>query len=386
MANPEHVEILKQGVEGWNEWRRSHPKIKPDLSGAILNDKTLSYVNLSMAYLIQGNFDRAILMNSNFSYASLMGVKFRQADLSGSDMRYSDLRRVDLKGANLSGSRLEGTKWGKANLESADLTGASLAGADLIDADFRGANLTQADLKGVGCWHADFTGANLKNADLTDCWIGGTIFGDVDLSSVLGLATIDHHAPSVVGIDTVYKSKGNIPEAYLRGCGVPEDFIKYARTLVGKAIDYYSAFISYSSKDHDIAERLYTDLQSKGVRCWFAPEDMKIGDKFRQRIDDAIRIHDKLLVILSEESIASAWVEEEVEAAIEREKREKRLVLFPVRIDEAVIESNQAWAASLRRMRHIGDFSRWKDHDSYSKAFERLLRDLKADDSARGAM
>ena len=37
-----------------------------------------------------------------------------------------------------------------------------------------------------------------------------------------------------------------------------------------------------------------------------------------------------------------------------------------------------AWAASIRRTRHIGDFSNWKEHDSYQAAFQRLLRDLKA--------
>jgi hypothetical protein len=143
-------------------------------------------------------------------------------------------------------------------------------------------------------------------------------------------------------------------------------------------------FISYSSKNTDIAERLYGDLQSNGVRCWFAPEDIKIGDKFRQRIDDAIHIHDKLLVILSAESVASNWVTSEVEAALEREDREKRLVLFPVKIDAAVEQSTTAWAALLRRTRHIGDFSQWKDHDSYRKAFERLLRDLKAETNVGG--
>src|SRR5207302_8972620 len=34
--------------------------------------------------------------------------------------------------------------------------------------------------------------------------------------------------------------------------------------------EFYSCFISYSNHDQDIAERLYVDLQSKGVRCWFA--------------------------------------------------------------------------------------------------------------------
>ena len=43
------------------------------------------------------------------------------------------------------------------------------------------------------------------------------------------------------------------------------------------------------------------------------------------------------------------------------------------------MDTDQAWAAKLRRTRHIGDFSRWKDHDAYQQAFESLLRDLKAD-------
>ena len=74
----------------------------------------------------------------------------------------------------------------------------------------------------------------------------------------------------------------------------------------------------------------------------------------------------------------SDWVREEVESCLEREQREKGLVLFPVRLDDAVTDTDAAWAASIRRQRHIGDFSKWKDHDSYQKAFERLVKDLKA--------
>ena len=66
------------------------------------------------------------------------------------------------------------------------------------------------------------------------------------------------------------------------------------RSLVGSPIDYYSCFISYSSKDQAFAERLHADLQSKGVRCWFAPHDIRIGDRFRARIDESIRMYDKL--------------------------------------------------------------------------------------------
>ena len=54
------------------------------------------------------------------------------------------------------------------------------------------------------------------------------------------------------------------------------------------------------------------------------------------------------------------------------------LVLFPIRLDDAVMETDQAWASNLRRTRHIGDFLTWKDHDPYQESFNRLLRDLKA--------
>jgi predicted adenine nucleotide alpha hydrolase (AANH) superfamily ATPase len=120
------------------------------------------------------------------------------------------------------------------------------------------------------------------------------------------------------------------------------------------------------------------------VRCWFAPEDLKIGDKFRMRIDESIRLYDKLMVVLSKDSIESEWVEKEVETAFEKERREKKTLLFPLRLDDTVIETDRAWAADIRRTRHIGDFRHWKDHDAYRKAFERLLRDLKADASRSG--
>src|SRR5262249_39107955 len=156
--------------------------------------------------------------------------------------------------------------------------------------------------------------------------------------------------------------------------------IDYLPSFLNAPIHFYSCFVSYSSKDQEFVERLYADLQNKGVRCWFAPEDLKIGDKFRTRIDESIRIYDKLLLILSEHSIASDWVEKEVETALEKEGKLKRTVLFPVRLDDTVLESETGWAADVRRTRHIGDFRRWKEHDAYQKTFERLLRDLKAAD------
>ena len=289
---------------------------------------------------------------------------------------------LDLSSANLSSADLRNADLRSADLSDADLSDADLFRADLFRADLSSSILTNASLREAILWEANLSGAKLENADFTNARLNRTIFADTDLALPKGLNSVRHYGPSEIGISALYKSGGNIPEAFMRGCGVPDTFIIFARSLVGNVVDFYSAFISYSSKNSDIAERLYADLQSKGVRCWFAPEDIKIGDKFRQQIDEAIRIHDKLLLILSKDSIASAWVEEEVESALEKEHKRKKPVLFPVRIDGAVIKSKKAWAASLRRIRHIGDFSNWKDHDAYQKAFNRLLRDLKAEGSS----
>ena len=333
MANEEHLRILKQGVEAWNQWREENPGILwPELSGADLRE------------------------------ADLREAWLTQADLSGADLIEADLREAWLNGADLSWAALRG----------ADLRGADLSWAVLIEADLRGAYLSGADL----------SRANLREADLREARVGWTTFGGVDLSMVKGLKTVVHESPSTIGIDTIYRSKGNIPEAFLRGAGVPDTFIEYIATLVGKPIQFYSCFISYSSKDQTFAERLYDDLQSEGVRCWFAPEDMRIGDRIRPTIEQSIRSYDKLLIVLSQHSIDSDWVEKEVETAFEEERKRKTTILFPILLDSAVMETDQAWAADIRRTRHIGDFTHWKDHDAYQKAFERLLRDLKAEKRA----
>ena len=284
--------------------------------------------------------------------------------------------RADLRGADLS----------EANLSEANLFGADLIRANLFWADLSEANLTEADLRGADLTEANLSGANLFGADLSEANLSGavvgwTTFGNVDLSEVKGLEAVRHGGPSTIGVDTIYRSKGNIPEVLLRGAGVPDSFIEYIASLVGRPIQFYSCFISYSSKDQDAADRLHADLQSKGIRCWIAPEDMKIGDRIRQRIDEEIRRYDKLLLILSEHSIDSDWVEKEVETAFEEERRRKRTVLFPIRLDNLVMETGQAWAADIRRTRHIGDFRRWRDHDAYQEAFARLVRDLEREES-----
>lgn len=141
--------------------------------------------------------------------------------------------------------------------------------------------------------------------------------------------------------------------------------------------NYHSCVLSYATEDQAFAEKLYADLQSKGVSCWFAPHDLKTGDKLRTQIYEAIQKNDKLLLILSKHAVKSDWVEREVELAFERESQPpEQLVLFPIRLDNAVMQTNTAWAGDIRRIRFIGDFRQWQDDMLYQRVLQRLLRDL----------
>jgi hypothetical protein len=106
---------------------------------------------------------------------------------------------------------------------------------------------------------------------------------------------------------------------------------------------------------------------------------MKIGAKILDTLDEAIRLRDKVLLVLSEASIASDWVEDEVTKAFAEERLRGGVVLFPVRLDDVVFATNEAWALKLRDNRNIGDFRAWKDHDAYQTALKRVLRDLLVD-------
>jgi len=194
-----------------------------------------------------------------------------------------------------------------------------------------------------------------------------------------------HNGPSVLDHRTLANS-GPLPLAFLRGCGLPEALIEYLPSLLGETIQFYSCFISYSSADEDFCRRLHARLQDAGLRVWFAPHNIHGGQKIHEQIDDAIRVYDKLLLVLSAHSMQSPWVEFEIRRARRREVAEQRRLLFPVRLVD--YEAIKAWEcfdadtakdlATEIREYYIPDFTARKDHDAFEAAVGRLLRDLKA--------
>lgn len=359
MADAEHLEILNRGVVPWNDWRRENPQLRPDLSRTRLNKVDLNEVNLREADLRE---------------VYLLRVKLSGADLSQADLFRAVLTGSDLFHANLSGAHLLG-----AFLREADLRGANLSGAGLSSVDFFQANLSRALLREADLFYANLSGANLSGTTIDHAVMGGTILNDIDLGEVQGLDSVRHQGPSDIGIGTIYKSRGKIPEVFLRGCGVPDNFIEYITALVGKSFDFHSCFISHSSKDKRFCDRLYTDLQENGVRTWYFPEDATWGKSVWGEIDESIRIYDKLVVICSKNSLQSVPVRREIERSLQREDREGKHVLFPVSIDDYIFDEWEHERKADVLSKVVGDFKGWnRSAKKYEAAFERLLKALQS--------
>jgi hypothetical protein len=334
VADKNLIKILSQGVKAWNEWRDKVDDPVPDLKRAVLNGDNIPYGNLSGA--------------------NLKGVDLSRAVVAGINLQGANLRAADLRSARVL----------RANLSDTNLRHAIFAGSELTKISFGGADFTQATF-------------------------GVTQLDNVDLRGAKNLESVQHVAPSSIDIHTIYVSGGDINEKFLRGCGVPEDFITYMRSLTGKAIEFYTCFISFTEADDTFSERLYNDMQGAGVRCWRWKEDAKWGRALMHSIDEAVRVYDKLIVICSEQSLNSPAVIREIERALQKEDAAAREgkeaeVLFPIRLDDYIFTDWQHHRKADVVAKNVGDFRRWTEPKEYKKALQRLIRDLQAEARREG--
>ena len=93
--------------------------------------------------------------------------------------------------------------------------------------------------------------------------------------------------------------------------------------------DEPSAFISYSSADSEVASKLAADLRTQDLGVWFDRWEIRVGDSLLDKINEGIKSKDFLIVLLSPASARSEWVRKELNAAMQREMREKRPVVLP---------------------------------------------------------
>jgi len=361
MSKNDLIDKLYSGSQSWNEFHKNNSKIKIDLSGEEFISFDFSNYDFENCIFQSCNFD-----NSDFVKTNLLKCDFEQ----------SKFARCRFHEANLSHANLTRTTFHECSLTNTNLNGSYLNSAYLYQSTIKAGNFVKTN----------FNFSSLQNLS----------FITVDLSEAIDLDKVLPQGPSSIGLDTLAASKGRLPIAFLRGCGLnnlqieisklfengmdPEQVNQIAYRICdlyyGNPIQFYSCFISYSSKDEVFAIKLYNDLQDKGVRCWYDKADLKIGDPIRKTIYEQVRIRDKFLVIISENSILSGWVGSEVEKAFSEERSQKVNKLFPIRLDNAVLTAKDDWAETIRLEKYIGDFSKWQDGQIYKQALSKLIEAL----------
>ena len=166
MANAGHVDLVRERIDHWNDWRRKNTRVIPDLTEADLSEFNLAGANLAKADLSGSRLGGANLSGANLARAKLFRADLSQADLSRASLFKANLSQSDLAGANLNGADLTGAFLIKANLSGASLMGACLKGANLGQASLFRAGLAKAVLREASLFKSDLTEADLSEADL----------------------------------------------------------------------------------------------------------------------------------------------------------------------------------------------------------------------------
>ena len=245
------------------------------------------------------------------------------------------------------------------------------------EADLREANLGSAHLGGADLNHALLSMAYLEGADLAGALVSRTTFGNRNLSGVI--------APPTIGIDTNYRSKGKIPEAFLRAAACQKALSSSPKSLTTNPIGFYSCFIRYSTKASPTASA--PACRTKACAAGLLHTTFKAAGNSTSRstkpYPPARQVAVDPVAALHGERVGKDGNRQGPQAA-RRATNGASCFLFGSRPFATLrdwecfdADNGKDSAREIREYLNPG-FSHWKNHDSYQEAFERRMSDRKS--------
>ncbi len=410
MANMEHVQLVKRGRDHVARWREANPDDNLDLNAAYMSYVRAPQVDISGADIRDSDLMGAVLQRANLSgcymnpchlyHANLRETNMTRTRLNGANLRGADLRGADLSGADLdravlSEANLTGAKLVNANLSRASLSGANLTDADLTGASFAGASLVRANLTNAKCTDSDFFqtqfwSVDLSGTDFTGSLFGYSVFQDCDMSGAKGLDQVRHDCPSTIGLDTLFRSHGQIPEAFLLGAGLPSAATGFLGAANSDATSLREVFIACIDQEAEFAKTLRDDLQALGVRCWVFSQLVRgnaLVDRHsasdQEEIERWLRNYDKMVILGSAASLEVETILNDITAAKQMQLSTEIWSLFLVATDGTLREPKARFARNLAAEHVVFDLTgQQNDRETYQNEVARLAEALKQDQPA----
>ena len=400
MANMELVQIVKRGRDAVAAWREENPNTIMDLNECYMSHARIPMVNLRGAHMRNGDFMGAMVRRADLSNSFMNNAHFYRADLREADMTSAiasgaNLRGADLRNANLAGVNLDGATLSEANFSGADLTNANLDRTNLDRANFTGANLTGTSLNGASLSRTNLSEATLNaadfyeavlndvatgEADFNNCIIGYTVFQNCALDAALGLDSVRHDAPSTIGLDTLLRSRGALPQSFILGSGIPVAVANIQDAVADAPVTTLEVHISCADGDIEFARDLEANLRAQGVRTWVFSESFRGNPLVDRRassgeeeIERWVRHYDRLIVVCSAAGLDSETVRNDITAAQEAENTGDRWTMFLVDADGVMAASRVRAARLLKEEHRVFDLT---EQTSGSEEYGTTLADL----------
>ena len=136
-----------------------------------------------------------------------------------------------------------------------------------------------------------------------------------------------------------------------------------------------SLFLSHTSSDKPFARRVAADLIVAGIVVWLDEAEIGPGDSLIRKIEEGLTSVEYVAAFLSPNSVKSPWVTKELDIAMTREIRGRRVVVLPLLIHDIKDSEIPAFLSDKLYV----DF---RNSEQYHLAFQKLLLRLKPE--ARG--
>lgn len=346
-----------------------------DLSGADLTQSDLRTADLSGANLQSAHLWRSNLSRANLNEAYLVGASLGRTNMGNSTLRGANLRGADLSHSDLSNANLEG-----ANLSGADLTETNLSWANLNKADLRGTKLTAATFKMCDMSGADLRGATLTKTDLESAVVVGAVIGitsftNCDLSTVIGLESVRHSGPSTIALDTLVRSGGTLPKAFLQGAGVAQPLITAQDAARGMGQRYPTVLFVGSKSDEAMAQRLIAGLAASDIRGWSIAADDELGLRSGRVSLGDIVYYDRVLLLCTTGSLENPLTSRYFGELARGDAADSGGRLMALEGDNLLSQRRDRVCSAIKKGRVV-DFKGWEEEAVFESALAGLVQVL----------